>query len=241
MVFDQEGLPRSPSVMLKSPARSGIFSFLWSKIPKPSDRYFVGYDLEGGTIQQGNKYFEHPPTTDYKERPKRSVRYPRQVDWALVGKNMPAQWQAWLRHTRLSPPSIEELESDLLRIQRTQQNAARIDAAFAKSRGVVPAPESGTAEVDMQHEHEQHEHIKAQQHYNQNPLEAFEPAIETQEAGRTPEETMEHVEERRHGFDPNEMHQRQQEEGRLRKQAGEFAPGTGKTQEWTPNRAARRG
>lgn len=35
MVFDQEGLPRSPSVMLKSPARSGIFSFIWSKIPKP--------------------------------------------------------------------------------------------------------------------------------------------------------------------------------------------------------------
>ena len=37
----------------------------------------------------GNKYYEHPPTTDYKHRPKRSVKYLKKVEWDEVGKNMP--------------------------------------------------------------------------------------------------------------------------------------------------------
>lgn len=133
----------------------------------------------------------------------------------------------------------KELELDLLRIQRTQQNAARIEAAFAAQRLQAPAT-TEMEDVDARKHHEKEERLKARDHYSRNPLEAFEPAIETQEAGKTPPETKEHIEERKHGFDPNEMHQRQQEEAKLRAQTGEFAPGTGKTQEWTPNPAVRR-
>ncbi|TIB71338.1 hypothetical protein E3Q24_02362 [Wallemia mellicola] len=203
--------------MLKTLPRGGIFKTIWEAIPKPSDRYFVGYDLEG------NKYYEHPPTTDYKQRPKRTVKYPNHVDWSEVGREMPAQWKAWLRHTRFEPPSIQELELDLLRIQRTQENAARIEAAFAAQR--MEAPETPSVEEpEVQRQHDEAELAKARDHYNTNPLEAFEPPIEIQEAGKTPEETIERVEERKHGFSTQEMQQRQEEEAKLRSQTSEYAP-----------------
>lgn len=126
-----------------------------------------------------------------------------------------------------------------MRIQQTQENAARIEAAFAAQR--MEAPEMPSVEDrEAQRQHDEAELAKARDHYNTNPLEAFEPAIEIQEAGKTPEETIEHVEERKHGFNTLEMQQRQEEEAKLRAETSEYAPGTGKTQEWTPSAAPRR-
>lgn len=41
---------------------------------------------------------------------------------------MPVQWSAWLSHTRLRPPTTEELETDQVRQIQVQRNALLLDA-----------------------------------------------------------------------------------------------------------------
>ncbi|KAH7886955.1 hypothetical protein F5I97DRAFT_1927235 [Phlebopus sp. FC_14] len=104
-----------------------VFKRLWQRFLKPT--YFVGKDLEG------NKYFEYPTTVN--GRLKRTVQYPRNEDmWAYVasGKRLPVQWNAWLTHTRRDPPTLEELEADLVRQKRVQINAAMIEVRDKEER-----------------------------------------------------------------------------------------------------------
>jgi len=44
------------------------------------------------------------------------------------GKRLPIQWSAWLTHTRLYPPTIDELQADIRRQQRVFANVALIEA-----------------------------------------------------------------------------------------------------------------
>ncbi|KAJ7158375.1 hypothetical protein C8R43DRAFT_1234308 [Mycena crocata] len=86
--------------------------------------YFVGRDLEG------NRYYEQPSLLD-DPRPRRSVKYSGSEDmWKYVGgnKRLAVQWSSWLTHTRPDPPTLEELNADLIRQERMRRNVALLDA-----------------------------------------------------------------------------------------------------------------
>ncbi|KAH7904894.1 hypothetical protein BJ138DRAFT_852594 [Hygrophoropsis aurantiaca] len=105
---------------------------LWQRVLRPT--YFVGKDLEG------NKYFEFPSTSNDLGRTKRTVKYRQNEDmWAYVasGKRLPVQWSAWLTHTRPNPPTIHELQADIVRQQRVQMNAAILEARYQEERARV--------------------------------------------------------------------------------------------------------
>ena len=42
------------------------------------------------------------------------------------------QWTSWLSHTRVDPPSLQELQRDMFRRQRLLQNVAQIEARDAE-------------------------------------------------------------------------------------------------------------
>ena len=80
-------------------------------MPLLSAKRFKGYDLDG------NMYFE---TASKGPRPKRTVSYNDPQNNHHITYNpdtKPTQWQAWMRHTRQDPPTLEELEEDLKRLQ----------------------------------------------------------------------------------------------------------------------------
>ncbi|KAK0526784.1 hypothetical protein OC834_004682 [Tilletia horrida] len=104
-------------------------------------RYFAGYDLAG------NAFYEYPSRSgstdprhtrrviDWKEK-----REPSEYDQSSI----PAQWVAWLRHTRRQAPTLEELQVDAERIMRVRENARLIaerDAAWRAS--LLQAPAAG--------------------------------------------------------------------------------------------------
>ncbi|KAF4564664.1 hypothetical protein EYR36_002602 [Pleurotus pulmonarius] len=104
---------------------------------------FVGGDLEG------NRYYEWANPNN-PSRTRRSVKYYKEDDmWLYVGgqKRLAVQWSSWLSHTRAHPPTIEELQADVLRQQKVQHNAALIEAKEQHEReealriggGVPPA------------------------------------------------------------------------------------------------------
>ncbi|KAJ7634779.1 hypothetical protein FB45DRAFT_909836 [Roridomyces roridus] len=86
--------------------------------------YYVGRDLEG------NRYFERPSLVD-DPRPKRSVEYADSGDmWKYVGgqRRLVVQWSSWLTHTRPDPPTLDELQADLIRQERIRRNVALLEA-----------------------------------------------------------------------------------------------------------------
>ncbi|KAH9478556.1 hypothetical protein JR316_0009013 [Psilocybe cubensis] len=94
---------------------------LWNAIRNPV-RY-VGRDLHG------NKFYESYSPNGC--RTKRTVQYQKDEDmWKYVGgqRRLAVQWSAWLTHTRRDPPTIQELEADVLRQQRVLANVALIEA-----------------------------------------------------------------------------------------------------------------
>lgn len=61
------------------------------------------------------------------------------MDQILYSRGLPAQWQAWLSHTRLEPPSIEELQYDEVRQERLRINIARLKAEDEELRALEAA------------------------------------------------------------------------------------------------------
>ncbi|KAJ7574400.1 hypothetical protein C8J56DRAFT_979528 [Mycena floridula] len=98
-----------------------------------SPKSYVGRDLEGNTF-----YERINPLSE--TRMKRFVEYRNPDDYIGGSKKIPVQWSAWLSHTRVSPPSVEELESDAARQQRVLINAARIEARDRQERLGLNAP-----------------------------------------------------------------------------------------------------
>ncbi|CAD6889810.1 unnamed protein product [Tilletia laevis] len=110
-------------------------------------RYFVGYDLNG------NSYHELPSrsgSTDPRHT-RRSIDWKEKLHPAEYDQSsIPAQWGAWLRHTRRNPPTLEELQMDAERIIRVRANAKLIDerdAAWRASLLQAP-PEDAQARLD---------------------------------------------------------------------------------------------
>lgn len=54
---------------------------------------------------------------------------------------VPPQWSQWLRHTRFEPPTIAELQTDVVRQQRIKMLAAEADARWASKPSFLDAPD----------------------------------------------------------------------------------------------------
>ncbi|KAI1796564.1 hypothetical protein LXA43DRAFT_986089 [Ganoderma leucocontextum] len=84
---------------------------------------FIGRDFEG------NRFFEHPSTSDDPRRTKRVVKYAKgthMLDYVSGHRRLAVQWTSWLTHTRPHPPTLLELQADLERQRRILQNVAMI-------------------------------------------------------------------------------------------------------------------
>jgi NADH dehydrogenase [ubiquinone] 1 alpha subcomplex assembly factor 2 len=62
---------------------------------------------------------------DLSSRPRRIAKYPRTTEYADV--NHTPMWMQWLRHTRPTPPSLDEQRYELTRQAGLKQLAARAD------------------------------------------------------------------------------------------------------------------
>ncbi|GAA5824076.1 hypothetical protein JCM11251_001511 [Rhodosporidiobolus azoricus] len=94
-------------------------------------RYWQGSDL------QGNNFFErpHPEYPDEWRKNKRYVEYREARPLSDYDfKSIPVQWTSWLRRTRRNPPSIQELETDLARQIRLQNNVLRLEQAYREEK-----------------------------------------------------------------------------------------------------------
>ncbi|KAF7344572.1 hypothetical protein MSAN_01939300 [Mycena sanguinolenta] len=101
---------------------SSILRRLIQRLRSPT--YYIGRDL------QGNRYYESPSLVN-DPRPRRSVKYSGSQDmWKYVGgsKRLPVQWSSWLTHTRSEPPTMEELQADLIRQERVRRNVMLLNA-----------------------------------------------------------------------------------------------------------------
>ncbi|KAJ1311699.1 hypothetical protein OPQ81_010172 [Rhizoctonia solani] len=110
---------------------SKLFSRLWAAWRRQS-RHFVGEDLEG------NRYYEIPTKRTDLARPTRRVEYKMAshdvTQNANRARQLSVQWTSWLSHTRPDPPTIQELQADLLRRQRLQHNIQMIEARDREER-----------------------------------------------------------------------------------------------------------
>ncbi|KAH6917968.1 hypothetical protein BKA70DRAFT_1087568 [Coprinopsis sp. MPI-PUGE-AT-0042] len=97
-----------------------LLSRFWAAFRNP--RRYVGRDFDG------NKFYESPISAG--DRPKRTIVYRREEDmWDYIGggKRLPAQWAAWMSHTRILPPTLEA-KADVQRQMRVKYNASLIEA-----------------------------------------------------------------------------------------------------------------
>ncbi|KZO94199.1 hypothetical protein CALVIDRAFT_600125 [Calocera viscosa TUFC12733] len=96
-----------------------VITWPWGK-----SRYLAGYDL------QGNKFYEHPGRAALSGRTRRTVEYRKRLshaEYVYEQRNLPVQWQAWLSRLRETPPSLEELQNERLRITQLRENVAQIE------------------------------------------------------------------------------------------------------------------
>ncbi|KAL0959964.1 hypothetical protein HGRIS_011628 [Hohenbuehelia grisea] len=117
-----------------------FFAKLWRVIRVNTPARYVGRDLEG------NKFYEKPNAIT-GGRMKRTVKYRHPDDmWHYIGggKRLAIQWSAWLSHTRVHPPTVNELEADAARQQRVQFNAAMIEAKEREERQKASLIEAGS-------------------------------------------------------------------------------------------------
>ncbi|GAA5915594.1 hypothetical protein JCM6882_006388 [Rhodosporidiobolus microsporus] len=94
-------------------------------------RYWQGSDL------QGNNFFErpHPEFPGEWRKNKRYVEYRESRPLSDYDfRSIPVQWTSWLRRTRRAPPTIQELEVDLARQIRLQDNVQRLEEAYREEK-----------------------------------------------------------------------------------------------------------
>ncbi|CAE6430726.1 unnamed protein product [Rhizoctonia solani] len=110
---------------------SKLFSRLWGAWRRQS-KHFVGEDIDG------NRYYEIPAQRTDLVRTTRRVEYNVTSHDAAQNVNrarqLSVQWASWLSHTRPDPPTIQELQADLLRRQRLQHNVRMIEARDREER-----------------------------------------------------------------------------------------------------------
>ncbi|KAL0085480.1 hypothetical protein J3Q64DRAFT_1743795 [Phycomyces blakesleeanus] len=115
---------------MSRPASSFLqrFSEVYKTVRFPWKKHaLVGKDLEG------NEYWEMP--NPLGGRVKRWVQMKDHDDMTLLEQShLPVQWHAWLRHTRPTPPSIQELVMEERRKAIVQGRAKKLDDAWAERK-----------------------------------------------------------------------------------------------------------
>lgn len=91
--------------------------FIKSLTSKTGDAKLIGEDF------YGTKYYETPPRAgSYK----RAARHFEPVTENNYEQEMPAEWEAWLRHRRREAPTKEEVEENYRIILMKRENAAKL-------------------------------------------------------------------------------------------------------------------
>ncbi|CAE6524111.1 unnamed protein product [Rhizoctonia solani] len=89
-------------------------------------------------LDTGNRYYEIPTKRTDLVRPTRRVEYNATshdvTQNANRARQLSVQWTSWLSHTRPDPPTIQELQADVLRRQRLQHNVRMIEARDREER-----------------------------------------------------------------------------------------------------------
>ncbi|KAL8725988.1 MAG: hypothetical protein Q9181_006216 [Wetmoreana brouardii] len=127
---------------------AGTLPFLFSipstipSIPYASHKIstcYTGIDLAN------NKYYYFRPTLTQK--PRRILSPSTRIPYSDV--HIPPQWHQWLRQTRPSAPSVQELQRDVQRQEELKQLAAAADARWASKPSVLDAPRRRNQEVGV--------------------------------------------------------------------------------------------
>ncbi|QDS72932.1 hypothetical protein FKW77_008144 [Venturia effusa] len=118
-------------------SRHGPFTKLWiqwksSKVVPWRKKWLVGMDLTGNT------FWEFKDQINIG-RLRRIVEYDKKAHYADV--KLAPQWVQWLRHTRESPPSIQEQQLDIVRQAQMKQLAAQADARWAAKAERIDMPQ----------------------------------------------------------------------------------------------------
>jgi len=103
-------------------------NFINSFRPRQISGNLVGKD------KFGNKFYEIP--ADRSVGKSKSSRWFVPQDKDDFMKEMPAEWESWLRGRRNEPPTEEEVMKNFAISEMTKKNAAELDA----KRPVPPAP-----------------------------------------------------------------------------------------------------
>ncbi|KAJ2351590.1 hypothetical protein H4S02_013598 [Coemansia sp. RSA 2611] len=125
-------------------------------------------DVLAGADLDGNLYFERSVRS--AQRSRRHVMYKKNMPVAEYSdQTIPIQWQAWMRHTRKQPPTIQELLQDAERRRKMAENVHRL-ATKEASQGAVSGPEAAHA-TSSSHSQPQ----KTTPRTSPPPGESFEP------------------------------------------------------------------
>ncbi|KAG9296885.1 hypothetical protein G9A89_006840 [Geosiphon pyriformis] len=96
-------------------------SFPW----RPS--LYVGSDLDG------NEYYETKNVVNDRHR-RLVVLKDNEIVSDYTGKEIPVQWQSWLRHTRYDSPTLEELEMANKQRELVIERAKDLDKEWSKRK-----------------------------------------------------------------------------------------------------------
>lgn len=105
-----------------------------------------------GKDYYGTKYFEIPPGS-VRNTPS---RYFEPVNENAFDQEVPAEWEAWLRHRRKEPPTQQELEANYKLQLTKKENAAKIAAQHSKDKpddAVQPAKSKGSLSFPIYEEY----------------------------------------------------------------------------------------
>ncbi|KAJ2521046.1 hypothetical protein H4217_001646 [Coemansia sp. RSA 1939] len=97
-------------------------------------------DVLAGTDLAGNLYFERAVRGSRRNR--RHVVYSRYIPVnEFTDSTIPVQWQAWMRHTRTSPPTVAELLAEIQRRECLAENVQRLAETEAAARLAIERPD----------------------------------------------------------------------------------------------------
>ncbi|KAL8802444.1 MAG: hypothetical protein Q9182_003812 [Xanthomendoza sp. 2 TL-2023] len=112
----------------------------WKSLQLPwRKRWLAGADLAG------NKYYYFRPHASSK--PRRILQQNPRIPYSDIV--IPVQWHQWLRHTRLTAPTIHELESDETRKEQLKVLAAEADRRWASKPSVLDKPRRRNQELGV--------------------------------------------------------------------------------------------
>lgn len=84
-------------------------------------KFFVGYDLHGNT------YWEFTPDGNMHRLRRKLEPFKESIFQLDLFETVPPQWHQWLRKTRKTPPTVQELLDDQIRQQQIKVLAQHAD------------------------------------------------------------------------------------------------------------------